>query len=89
MALLTYEAAVASYLENADFAETQSLAKARAFESACVALAVLLPSSASDQGSSQTFDQREIQANKYRAQSFIAANASRVRYLSTNTGDFR
>lgn len=87
----TFDQVADAYLDNADFEESGSVAKAKAFVTACVRLLVLLPSSASDQGSSQAFDQKEIQANKQRAQAFIAANASgaRVRSFSVNTGDFR
>lgn len=88
---MTYDEAVDNYLDNADFEESASVAKAKAFVTACVQLAVLLPSSASDQGSSQAFDIADIRANKERAQAFVAANSSgaSVRFLSVNTGDFR
>ena len=87
---VTFDQAVDAYLDNADFEETNSLPKARAFVTACTQLAVLLPSSASDQASSHSFDIAEIRANKERAQSYVAANGSAgVRFLSVNTGDFR
>ena len=87
----TFDEAVDAYLNNADFEESASLSKARAFITACVRLSVLLPSSASDQGSSQAFDIADIRANKERAQVFVSANAqgSSVRFLDVNTGDFR
>jgi hypothetical protein len=87
----TYSEAADAYLDNADFEEAGSLAKAKAFVTACVRLAILLPSSASDQGSAQSFSTADIQSAKERAQTFIAANAqgSSTRFLSVNTGDFR
>lgn len=87
----TFDEVADAYLDNADFEEAGSVAKARAFVTACVRLLLLLPVSASDQGSAQSFDQKEIQANKQRAQAYIAANASgaRTRFLSVNTGGFR
>jgi hypothetical protein len=87
----TFDEVADAYLDNADFEEAGSVAKAKAFVTACVRLLVLLPASASDQGSAQSFDQKEIQANKQRAQAYIAANASgaRTRFLSVNTGGFR
>ena len=87
----TFSEAADAYLDNADFEETGSLAKAKAFVTACVRLSILLPASASDQGSAQSFNTADIQANKQRAQTFIAANArgSSARFLSVNTGDFR
>ena len=87
----TFNEVADAYLDNADFEETGSVAKAQAFVTACVRLLILLPSSASDQGSAQAFDMKEVQANKQRAQAFVAANStgSRVRSFSVNTGDFR
>lgn len=87
----TYDDAVTGYLTNASFEAEGSVAKARDFVTACVALSVLLPSSASDQGSAQSFDIADIRSNKERAQAFIASNAqgAAVRFLDVNTGDFR
>jgi len=88
---VSYDTAVDAYLDNADYEAAGSVAKAQAFVTACVQLAMLLPSSASSQGSSQSFDIGELRANKERAQAYIAANAAgaRTRFLSVNTGGFR
>jgi hypothetical protein len=87
----TFDEVADAYLDNADFEETNSLVKARAFVTACVRLTVLLPSSASDQASSHSFDMAQIAADKARAQAFIAAGAqgASVRFLSVNGGGFR
>jgi hypothetical protein len=88
---LTYDAAVTGYLANSAYEAERSVSQAKDFVTACVALTVLLPSSASDQGSAQSFDMAMLRANQERAQTFIAANAqgSSVRFLGVNTGDFR
>jgi len=89
----TFDEAVDAYLDNADFEATGSLVKAKAFLTACVRLSVLLPQSASDQGSSQSFDMASVADNKRRAQEWINANngsaGAGVRFLSVNTGGFR
>lgn len=89
----TFDQAVDAYLDNADFEETRSIAKAKAFLTACVRLSVLLPQSASDQGSSQSFDMASVADNKRRAQEFISSwdtsAGAGVRFLSVNTGGFR
>lgn len=86
----TYNAAVTGYLANAAYEAAGSVSQARDFVTACVALTVLLPSSASDQGSAQSFDMNMLRANQDRALAFIAANAqgASVRFLSV-CGDFR
>lgn len=88
---VTYETAVDAYLDNADYEAAGSVAKARAFVTACVQLAMLLPASSSSGGSSMSFDMNELRANKERAQAFVSANSggSSARFLSVNTGDFR
>jgi hypothetical protein len=88
---LTYDAAVVGYLSNAAYEAEGSVTQARDFVTACIALTVLLPSSASDQSSAQSFDMSMLQANRQRAETFITTNAqgASVRFLSVNTGDFR
>lgn len=80
----TFDEVADAYLDNADFEETSSLTKARAFVTACTRMLVLLPSSASDQASAQSFDMGQIMAAKTRAENFIAANAqgASVRFFS-------
>lgn len=89
----TYTQAVEAYLDNADFEEDASLSKAKAFVTACVQLAVLLPSSASFQGSAQSFDMASIKAAQTRALDWIqayeaTANNSGVRFFNFRS-DFR
>lgn len=88
--MATYATAITAYLDNADFEESQSLTKAKAFVTACVQLSVLMPSSASSQGQSQSIDTAQIAANKDRALNYIAANSqgASVRFVSFY-GDFR
>ena len=85
----TYDEAVTAYLDNADFEESSSLSKARAFVTACVQLSVLLPASASDQSSAHSFDISEIRDNKQRAQNYISANAQGASVRFLNVGNFR
>jgi len=70
---VTYSQAVEAYLDNADFEEDASLSKAKAFVTACVQLAVLLPSSASFGASAQSFDVASIKAAQTRALDWIQA----------------
>ena len=87
----TFDEVADAFLNNSDFEETCSLTKARAVVTACIRLTVLLPSSASDQASSHSFDMAQIAADKERAQAFIASRTSgaSVRFLSVNSGGFR
>lgn len=87
----TYDSALDAALSNADFEGAGSVSKASAFIDACNALDLLLPDSASDQGSAQSFNAATRDRLRMRAQAFISANTagSRVRFLSVNTGGFR
>jgi hypothetical protein len=82
MAVPTLDQVVDTLLENADFAEVQSLAKAKAFATAAKQFFILTPSSSSDQGSALSVDLNQIrwlaaQANDYiRASSESAASSS-------------
>jgi hypothetical protein len=88
---ITYEQALDAALENADFEAAQSVAKAKAFITACNQLDFLIPDSASDQGSSQAFNAATRDRLRQRAQSFVGSSArgSRVTFLSVNSGGFR
>jgi hypothetical protein len=88
---ITYDEALDNALDNSDFETTGSVAKAKAFLVACNQLDLLLPDSASDQGSAQSFSSATRDRLRQRAQAYIAANASgaRTRFLSVNTGGFR
>lgn len=87
----TYDEVVDALLDNADFEETGSVSKARAFITAATRFFILSPASSSDQGSSMAMGLPQIQNLMVRAQAYVAVNATgaRVRFLSVNTGDFR
>jgi len=82
-----------AFTDNADYEETQSLAKARAFVTACIRLIGVIPQSQSDQGSSIAYSTAQVQALMQRAQNWIAANqriaGGRVAFFSVNSGGFR
>jgi len=82
-----------AFSDNADYEETQSLPKAKAFVTACTRLIGVIPSSQSDQGSSIAMSVPQVLALMQRAQNWIAANrsgqGSRVSFLSVNGGGFR
>ena len=88
---ISYDEALNNALDNADFETAGSVAKAQAFVTACNQLDLILPDSASDQGSAQSFNAATRDRLRMRAQAFISANTagSRVRFLSVNTGGFR
>jgi hypothetical protein len=81
-----------AYIENADYQEQASVAKARKLVTAATRYLAMAPQSQSDQGSSLTISVDAIQAEKRRAESFIKQNAaatsanSRVRFLSAGYG---
>ena len=90
---VSYQEAFDAYLNNADFEESSSLSKAKAFVTACVQLAVLLPSSSSFQGSAQSFDVASIKSAQTRALDWIQAYEANttnpaVRYFNFRS-DFR
>lgn len=78
--------------DNADFEETQSVTKARAFITAATRYLVLSPQSQSDQGSSLTMNSAQVESLMQRARAFIASvgasssATSRVRFLSAGEG---
>jgi hypothetical protein len=82
-----------AFSDNADYEETQSLPKARAFITACVRLIGVIPQSQSDQGSSIAYSIPQVQALMQRAQNWIVANQTaaggRVACYSVNGGGFR
>lgn len=77
---------------NADFEETGSVTKAKAFITAATRYLVLSPNSQSDQGSSLTINAAQIEALLQRARAFVAASSSssastsKVRFLSASEG---
>jgi len=86
----SYDAAMTAALENADFESTGSIGKAREFIDACAALDLLVPDSASDQGSAQSFNAATRDRLRMRAQALVAvASGSQARFYSFNTGGFR
>lgn len=71
-------AAQDAYLANADYWEVGSVAKARAYVTACKKLAMLIPTMSS-QGSRHALDMREnlrqLPAQERAAQDYVAANS--------------
>lgn len=76
-------------LDNADFEEVASLAKAKAFVTAATRFLILSPQAQSDQGSSMTLNASQIENLLIRAREFVAKNQTgrgAVRFLSTSQG---
>lgn len=63
-----------SLIDNADFEEVQSVAKAKAFVTAAKRWFILSPQSASKDGASLSLNSQQIQLLMTRAQEFIRAN---------------
>lgn len=63
-------------MDNADFRETQSVAKAKAFATAVVRFLALAPESSSDQGTSMTLGRDQLVELRKEAIALIAANES-------------
>lgn len=78
--------------DNADFEETGSVTKAKAFITAATRYLVLSPNSQSDQGSSLTINAGQIESLLQRARAFVTSNTSstartaKVRFLSAGEG---
>lgn len=69
-------------VDNADFEEVGSVSKARAFATAATKYLILKPTSQSNQSSSLSWDNNQIQALLARARDYIAANSiNKVRFL--------
>jgi len=80
----TLAEAKAEYLANAGYAETGSVATAKAFVTACRALIVLLPSSSTSGPKRADFSVASIKEERDRAEQWIKANANasgRVRHF--------
>lgn len=78
-----------SLLENADFEEVGSVAKAKAFVTAARRWLVLKPQSASNQSSSMSMNAQQVADMMNAAQAFVDANdssRSNVRFLSVLQG---
>jgi hypothetical protein len=74
-------------LDNADYDETGSVTKAKAFVTAARRWLILSPQSSSNQNSSMSWDTATIRQMLISANNFIAINAgSSVRQLSVGTG---
>jgi hypothetical protein len=81
----------ADLLANVDFAETNSIVKAKAFISACKKFRILNPTSSSNGGTSVAYDINQVATMQTQAESFVRSNDSpsgRVRFLSVSD-DFR
>jgi len=61
-------------IENADFEEVSSVAKAKAFATAATRWFILAPSSASKEGSSLSMNSAQIENLLRRARDYIAVN---------------
>lgn len=86
--MATLSEVVDDLVDNADFEESGSVAKARAFVTAATKYLILKPTSQSNQSSSLSWDNNQIKDLLARARDFVAANSSRVRFLGVGT-DFR
>lgn len=93
MATYTIESVEQTLLDNADFEENASVAKAKAFVSAAKRWLILSPESSSNQSSSMSWSKQIVVDLMRRAEAFVVANdtsntGGRVRFLSVNS-DFR
>lgn len=86
--MATLSDVVNDLVDNADFEEVGSVAKARAFITAATKYLILKPTSQSNQSSSLSWDNNQIQTLQARARDFVAARSNRVRFLGVGT-DFR
>jgi len=78
-------------LANVDYAETNSVSKAKAFITACKQYRILFPTSSSNGGTSVGYDLNQVATMQAQAESFVRANSNpsgRVRFLSVSD-DFR
>ena len=78
-------------LANVDYAETNSVSKAKAFITACKQYRILFPTSSSNGGTSVGYDINQVATMQAQAESFVRANSNpsgRVRFLSVSD-DFR
>lgn len=88
----TIDEVIDALLDNADFEESDSLAKARTFATAATRWLILSPASQSDQGSSMSMGLAQIENLLGRARAYISqseattAAASSVRFLSAAEG---
>lgn len=87
---INYDAIVEAYHDNADYAETGSIAKARAFVTACRRLLVLQPSESANRETTTRFDMKLIQQELEMARQWLAANdTSAADRASVTRADFR
>jgi hypothetical protein len=86
--MATLSEIVDDLIDNADFEESGSVSKARAFITAATKYLILKPTSQSNQSSSLSWDNNQIQSLLARARDFVAARSNRVRFLGVGT-DFR
>lgn len=86
----TYAEIVASYKDNASWYEDGSVAKAKAFVTACEFLLLDMPDTMTAAGS-VGFGRNEFERRLNAAKAFVSANRSggRVRYLSFRNGGHR
>ena len=87
----TYAEIFEALLDNADFEETNSVSKAKAFITAAKRFFIAAPQSASDQGSSQTLSVAQIENLMRDAQAFVVSASTPnggVKFLGVGR-DFR
>lgn len=88
----TIDVVIDALTDNADFAATSDVTKAKAFVTAAIQYLVLSPASQSDQGTSLSIAPETIRALMNKAQQLIdsegssTAETSRVRFLSASRG---
>ena len=87
----TLDSIIDALLDNADFEETGSVTKAKAFATAAVRYLIAVPKSQGEDASQITIDHSEIRRLLDRARAYINANnasstAGRTRFLSAAYG---
>ena len=87
----TIDEVIDALVDNANFEEVSSVAKASAFVTAATRFLILSPQSQADQGSSLSMSVQQIENLLVRARSYVEANTagrdgSRVRFLSASVG---
>jgi hypothetical protein len=89
----TLDEIIDDLLDNADFEETASLTKAKAFVTAAKRYLILCPASAADQSSSQSINATQVHDLLKRAQAYVTSvgggGAATVRYIGFSSGSRR
>lgn len=83
------EEVIDALVDNADFEEVGSVAKAKAYVTAATRFFILSPEQQAHQGSMMKASVEQIERTLHRAQQFVDVNSgrtSRVRFLSASGG---